>query len=279
MVYQINDLIFIFVVSLLVIASVSDFRKREVPDSVSYVLIAGSAFLVLVYSVENNTLSNLVYMPLSILLIAGFSYFMYRIGQWGGGDVKLLFGLSIVFTSLNLFSNESFIALFINILLFGGVYGLLGTISLGLIKIRKLEKYFKPYDIPFFISMLIAIVLSLVLIPLPLNLFVAIAAFMLFSMRFIFLVANNLMYVKEKVEKLTEGDWLAEFPKDKNGKGIIPERSTGLTPSDIEKLKSSKVKEVLVKLGLPFVPGILFAVVITIIFGNPLLQAFSSLYI
>ena len=144
--------IFIFVLAILTAASISDFKSREVPDSISYILIIGSFLLVLAYSIEYKTISNLLYMPLSILLIAGFSYIMYRIGQWGGGDVKLLFGLSLVFTSLNLFSNTSFVALLINILLFGGVYGLLGTIILGLVKIKKLKKYFKAYDIPFFCS-------------------------------------------------------------------------------------------------------------------------------
>ena len=272
-------LIFIFVVLLLVAASISDFRRREVPDSISYILIAGGLLLSFIYSLAYGTVSNLIYMPFSILLLFGFSYFMYRLGQWGGGDVKLLFGLSMVFTSLNLFSNRSFIALFMNILLFGGVYGLLGTIFVGIVKIKKLKKYFKFYDIPFFIAMFAIIILSFFVIPAPLNIFIDVAAFMLFSMRFVFLVANNLMYVKESVSKLTEGDWLADSPKDKNGKNIVPERNTGLTLSDIKKLKESGAKEVTVKIGLPFVPGILFAVIITIIFGNPLLQILSSLYI
>ncbi len=272
-------LIFIFVVAVLIVASISDFRKREVPDSLSYILIGGSALLVLSYSAIYSTVSNLIYLPLSVLLISGFSYFMYRIGQWGGGDVKLLFGLSLVFTSIGLFSDKSFVALFINILLFGGIYGLFGTIILGLVKIRKLRHYFKPYDIPFLISMIVVIILSAILIPVPLNIFIVIAAFMLFSMRFVLLVANNLMYVKEKVEKLTEGDWLAEAPKDSRNRSIVPERSTGLTLEDIKKLKSSNIKEVMIKIGLPFVPGILLAVIITILFGNPLLQILSSFYI
>lgn len=271
--------IFIFVLALLTAASICDFRRREVPDSISYLLMAGSLLIVLAYSIEYDTILNLVYMPLSILLLAGFAYFMYRMGQWGGGDVKLIFGLSIVFTSVNIFSSNSFIALFMNILLFGGIYGIFGTIIKGLINIKKLKQHFKYYDIPFFVAMLSVFVISFIFIPFPLNIFVEFAAFMMFSIRFIFLVAENLMYITEKVEKLTEGDWLAEPVKDKGGKNIIPERNTGLTPSDIRKLKESGVKEVLIKLGLPFVPGILLATAVTFAFGNPLLQIISSLYI
>ena len=272
-------LIFIFVLSALFIASIEDFRSREVPDFLSYLLIAGGIFLSLLYSLEYMTAANLDYLPISMLLLFGFSYFMYRLGQWGGGDVKLMLGLSFVFTSMNLFSDKSFVALFINILLFGGVYGLLGTIFFGLIKIDKLYRHLESYDIPFFAAMIASIPVSILFVPQPLNFFVAIAAFMLFSIRFVFLVANNLMYVKEPVSKLTEGDWLAESPKDRNGKKIIPERNTGITLSDIRKLSESGVKEVTVKMGLPFVPGIFFATLITIAFGNPLLQIISSAYI
>ncbi|MCL4376507.1 A24 family peptidase [Candidatus Parvarchaeota archaeon] len=277
MVYQMDYLIFIFVLFMLLVASIQDFRNREVPDSISYILIAGTLLLSFIYSIAYSTISNLVYIPISMLLLFGFSYFMYRLGQWGGGDVKLMLGLSFVFTSLNVFSNQSFIALFINILLFGGIYGLVGTVFLGIIKIKKLRKHFKRYDIPFFIASAAVIILSVILIPFPINIFIAVGMFMIFSIRFVFLVANNLMYVQEKVSKITEGDWLAESPKDENGKKIVPERNTGLTNADIQKLKEKGIKEVIIKIGLPFVPGIFFAVLITVLLGNPFLQLFSVL--
>ncbi len=270
-------LIFIFVLLMLLTASIQDFRNREVPDSISYMLIAGTLMLSFIYSIAYNTISNLIYIPLAIFLLFGFSYFMYRLGQWGGGDVKLMLGLSFVFTYLNVFSNKSFIALFINILLFGGIYGLIGTIFLGVIKIKALKKHFKWYDLPFFISSALIIIFSVILIPFPINIFIAAGTFMMFSIRFVFLVANNLMYVEEKVSKLTEGDWLAESPKDENHKKIVPERNTGLTSGDIQKLKEKGIKEVIIKIGLPFVPGIFFAVLITVLLGNPFLQLFSVL--
>ena len=277
MVYQMDYLIFIFVLLMLLIASIQDFRNREVPDSISYILMAGTLLLSFIYSLAYNTISNLIYIPISLLLLFGFSYFMYRLGQWGGGDVKLMLGLSFVFTSLNVFSDKSFIALFINILLFGGIYGLIGTILFGLVKINKLKKHFQRYDVPFFIASAAIIILSVLLVPFPINIFIAVGVFMIFSIRFVFLVANNLMYIQEKVSKLTEGDWLAESPKDSNGKKIVPERSTGLTNADIQKLKEKGIKEVIIKIGLPFVPGIFFAVIITVLLGNPFLQLFSAL--
>ncbi len=262
---------------MLLIASIKDFKNREVPDSISYILIFGGILLSLAYSISYSTISNLIYIPLSVLLLFGFSYFMYVLGQWGGGDVKLMLGLSFVFSSINLFSDKSFIALFINILLFGGVYGLLSTIFLGLVKIKQLKKYFQRYDVPFFIASIAAIILSIFIVPSPINIFIAVGIFMIFSIRFVFLVANNLMYIQEDVSKLTEGDWLAESPKDTDGKKIVPERNTGLTKIDIQKLKEKDIKSVTIKIGLPFVPGIFFAVLITILVGNPFLQLFTIL--
>ena len=98
---------------MLLIASIKDFKNREVPDSISYILIFGGILLSLAYSISYSTISNLIHIPLSVLLLFGFSYFMYVLGQWGGGDVKLMLGLSFVFSSINLFSDKSFIALFI----------------------------------------------------------------------------------------------------------------------------------------------------------------------
>ena len=277
MVYQIDYLIFIFVLLVLLLASIKDFKNREVPDSISYILIFGGLLLSLAYSISYNTISNLVYIPLSVLLLFGFSYFMYVLGQWGGGDVKLMLGLSFVFSSINLFSDKSFVALFINILLFGGVYGLLSTIFLGLVKIKELKKYFQRYDLPFFIASAAAVIISVFIVPFPINIFIAVGVFMIFSIRFVFLVANNLMYIQESVSKLTEGDWLAESPKDADGKKVVPERNTGLTKADILKLKEKDIKSVTIKIGLPFVPGIFFAVLITILLGNPFLQLFTIL--
>ncbi|EEZ92481.1 MAG: hypothetical protein BJBARM4_0963 [Candidatus Parvarchaeum acidiphilum ARMAN-4] len=130
---------------------------------------------------------------------------------------------------------------------------------------------------PFFIASITAIILSIFIVPSPINIFIAVGIFMIFSIRFVFLVANNLMYIQEDVSKLTEGDWLAESPKDTDGKKIVPERNTGLTKIDIQKLKEKDIKSVTIKIGLPFVPGIFFAVLITILVGNPFLQLFTIL--
>lgn len=272
MISYLVSFISIFAIVMMSLASYFDIRTREVPDFISYVMIAGGLLINAAISVTSSTISNLIFLPLAVLLLFGFSYTMYTFGQWGGGDVKLMLGLSMIFTSLSLYSNFSFVALFINMLIFGGLYGIIGTVVYGAIKIKKLSKFLTAYDIPFVIAGASAIIVTVLFMPAPFNFLIAFSAFLLVSMRYIYVIAQNLMFMDTPVGKLTEGDWLADDIKDDSGRIIVRKRPTGLVMSDIRKLKEHKIKAVLVKVGLPFVPGLLFGVAITLLFGNPLLH-------
>ncbi len=266
----------VFLVAMLSVASYSDIKTREVPDFISYMFICGGLLLSLMLAISNHSIENLEFMPLSAALLFGFSYLMYRLGQWAGGDVKLMLGLSFIFTSLSMSSSFSFINLFINILIFGGLYGLFGTIVFGLTKFQHMEKFLRLYDIGLVVGAAVLIFLFIDFLPLPLNYLAAFAAFMLVSMRYIYVVAENLMFVNTHVDKLTEGDWLADDAIDPSGKTIVSRKNTGLEAGDIKKLKESGIKQVLVKIGLPFVPGLLIGTLVTLLFLNPILQLITS---
>ncbi len=264
--------IFAFTIAAMSFASYFDIKTREVPDFISYLLIAGGLSINAVISITSYSVSNLEFIPLSMLLLFGFSYTMYILGQWGGGDVKLMLGLAMVFTAAGFYSHLSFIALFINMLIFGGLYGIVGTVAYGVIKIKKLSKFLGLYDIPLVGAGAAVIVFSAFYLPTPLNFLIAFSAFLLVSMRYIYVVAQNLMFVNTDVNKLTEGDWLADDVKDESGKVVVKRRQTGLLAADIKELKEHGVNTVLVKIGLPFVPGLFLGVIITLFLGNPLFQ-------
>ncbi len=221
--------------------------------------------------IYENNISILFPAPISIGLFFGFPYLMYRFGQWGGGDVKLMTGLGIIFTSLSLSSNLSFINLFINILLFGGIYGLIATLIYGLVKFKRLRRELKFYDIPIIVMAFLFIIFSFVYFKFPYNLFISFIIFLLFAIRYLYLVMDKLMYIEVSTNKLMEGDWLME-DVIKDGKVIVSKRNIGLTKDDIEKLKKEKIEHVMVKIGLPFVPGILVGLLITIFLVNPIIS-------
>ena len=84
-------------------------------------------------------------------------------------------------------------------------------------------------------------------------------------------VENSCMLKYVSPEKLTEGDWIAKDIKI-GGKYIAGPKDLGIEKKQIKKLmelyKKRKVKKVLIKEGIPFVPSFLIAFILTIIFGN-----------
>ena len=268
--------ILVFSLVILFLASYFDIKSREVPDTLSYILIIGGLILQAINAAFFSSFSQIIFMPIATGVLFGFSYAMYRAGQWGGGDVKLMLGLSTVFTSLSISNNSSFISLFINVLIFGGLYGLFGTIALGVIRFKKLIKFLHLYDAAILVSGAVIMYYLLTYLPEPINFLAAFAGVIFLSMRYIYIIAENLMFMNVPVSKLTEGDWLASDVLDSKGDKIIGRRNIGLVEEDIQKLKKAGLKEVLVKTGLPFVPGIFLGALITVILGNPLLSMLLS---
>ncbi len=263
-----------FIIFILSLASAFDIKSREVPDFISYVFLVGAILLILILAIYEDSLQVLEFIPLSFALLFGFAYLMYRLGQWGGGDAKLMLGFSFLFTNISLNSSLSFVNLFINMLLFGGFYGLFAILALGVIKHKEMKKRMKIYDYVLLVAGAIAIILVYFLIVYPLNILISLMVLLLVVIRYIYIVSMELMYRDISVSKLTEGDWLAD-DVIKDGKIVIRRTNIGLTAEDINKLKSEEVKQVRVKIGLPFIPGILLGAIVTIFFLNPVLSLFA----
>jgi hypothetical protein len=71
-------------------------------------------------------------------------------------------------------------------------------------------------------------------------------------------VEQGILLKEYAAGKLTEGDWLAHDVRAR-GKLIAPKRAIGLTKEDIAAIRRAKVRRVLVREGIPFVPSFLFA--------------------
>jgi prepilin signal peptidase PulO-like enzyme (type II secretory pathway) len=80
-------------------------------------------------------------------------------------------------------------------------------------------------------------------------------------------VEESSMIKEIPVGKLTEGDWILKDVVVR-GKKICGPKDLGISLEQISELKKLKVKRVLVKEGLPFVPSFLVAFVITLLFEN-----------
>jgi len=273
----------------LIIASYTDIKTREVPDYLSASVIVAAIGLRFMHSLFNNDWWFFYHGLISFGIFIAIAMVLFYSGQWGGGDAKLLMALGIVFAThptilQNYFSpilNFYFpIILLLNILVIGAIYSLIyGLILAGLHrkdflhdfkKLRDKKNVKKMRYSVFILSG--ALVIAAVFVPdFLLKLVFVTCAFVVFLAIHLWLFAKTIesccMVKNTPVSKLTEGDWIAEDVYHRKKK-ICGPKDLGIEMDQIKLLKKYRIRKVLVKKGIPFVPGMLCAVIFTLIFGN-----------
>lgn len=261
---------------VLIIASINDLKIREVPDYLSYMLLVIAIILRLMWFVADKNLNIIVWAPVSFSLLFLFSYMMYRAGQWGGGDVKVMMGLSVL---LAWFPWEStfpfFVDFFLNSLIVGAFYGLIAVCIIGLLNWNKLREQLLTIDYVILPAIFIAVLIVFKLMPLIFAILTALIIVAVGMFRYFKIIESNFLHKDIDVEKLTEGDWLLHDVR-LAGKNVVKKRDVGLLTEDLKKLvalkRKGKLNKVSIKVGIPFVPAFLMALIITLAFGNILLK-------
>ncbi len=255
----------------LLLASIFDLKTREVPNWLSFSLIAIGLGGRLIFSVISHDFSYLIYGFIGFVVYFAFGMIMYYAKQWGGGDAKLLSGLGSMFGNyqtvvFNPYLHFNFLfELLMNIMIAGSVIGIIYSIILTLQNYSKFKNELGKLDyrlwyfvIGFFVllNLIAYFVLDWIMFVMQFyfGLIVLMAAMFILYMR---IVDKACMIRRIPISKLTEGDWLFE-----NGKIIEA------TNKKIEKLHSDKVKNVVVRYGIPFIPSFFVGFLITIIVGN-----------
>ncbi len=275
---------FLVIVALiwLLFATITDIKKKEVPDWLNYSLVIIGLGSRLIYSLITWDFSYILFGLLGFVVFFVFAHLMYYTKQWGGGDSKLLMGLGAmfgnyepIFNGINLL--PFLVTLLINIFVAGTLYGILYSLFLGVRNWNKFATEFRKRNfmevkiIGLLIFVLIIVIyfvfskdLSYLIILLLLLLFLAFVLLQLIK-----IVEDSSLYKLININQLTEGDWLVNDIA-KNGKIICKVRNIGLTKKDIVALKKAQIKKVLVKEGIPFVPGFLIGFLISIMWGDVL---------
>lgn len=278
------DLLLIIVaLAALIFATITDLKIKEIPDWLSYGLIASGlvirAFHAIIFQEPTYILYGLIALGATFLI----GSFLYHIHQWGGGDAKLLMGLGTIFATKPSYLPESIFPFIVNliiiIILAGAVYGLIWSLVLVIKNFKKFKAEFKrlirshlTHHLQFItlIAALALFILSLFTNSTTKILLIFLAIFIVCYF-YLFIIMKSVehlhFYKKISTEKLVEGDWIAEDIKC-HDKTIIPNRKT-LVKKDIIKIKKSEIKRVLIKDGLPFVPPFLIGTILALVFGNP----------
>ncbi|MBT3416581.1 hypothetical protein HON86_01310 [Candidatus Woesearchaeota archaeon] len=282
------DLIIIAIVLIaLIFAAITDIKTKEVPDWLTYSLITIGLIIFIFRSIQENS-----FMPI-LESLKGFAIFfaigsaMYYSKQWGGGDAKLLMGMGAILNQypeklLNIFSPNLNIyfpfILFINILFFGAIYGLIISIALIIKNKKEFLKKFKIINrnskkIRNALIILTGImIISNMIISNPKQSEYLIYIVAIFPLVFFYLLISmrTIEHISMRkiipVNKLVEGDWINEEIKI-NGKIIYSPKSLGVNKKQIELIKKHK-KTVQVREGIAFVPAFLIGTLISLIWGN-----------
>ncbi len=287
----INIILASVIILALIIGSFTDFKKREVPDWLSYSMVGAGLGLRLLYSALSNDWMFFAFGVAGFALCFGLALLMFYAGQWGGGDSKVIMGLGALigfdFMSFDLMKNSLLFSFFVNMLFVGAVYGVIFGAFLAVKHRKKFGKKFKEilFNKKYAVVLRAALFLSIAsavsaffifdaLIKTAVFVLALVIFLALFLLIFSKAVEQSSMFKEVKPAELTEGDWIVKDIKYK-GKYICGPKDLGIEKKQIKKLvelyKKNKIKKVLIKEGIPFVPAFLLAYLISLIYGNLLL--------
>ncbi|MDO8642196.1 MAG: A24 family peptidase [Candidatus Woesearchaeota archaeon] len=273
----------------LLVASYTDIKTREVPDFVSYGLLFIAIGVRLIFFAGTRDWHYLADGALGFIIFFGIACIMFYAGQWGGGDSKVLMGLGALFgidiaaTLRGTVFDTLAPAFLINTLLAGAGYGLCWTIFLAwknkkpfFAELKKLRTKKMLRIRNALIVLMFLTIAGVALLKQPLERIALIIFFVSTTLLYYFwlcakAVEKACMYKLVPPEKLTEGDWIA-----KNivvaGKHICGPKDLGVSKEQIAKLirlkKQHKIKTILIKEGIPFVPSFLIGFLMTLVWGN-----------
>ena len=271
----------------LIIAAVTDIKTREVPDWLNFSLITAGIGLNLLFTVilhDYKYILNSIAGFLAFLIIA---LIMFYTGQWGGGDSKIIMGIGALIGLDLSFKQTVLIDFIINSLIIGAAYGLLWSSILTIRKwksvtkeARRISKSKKVKASKKVLFLLILILIMFIIFKRdPIIKFFLLGTLVLSIITFylwiyIKAVEKSAMLKLVTPNKLTEGDWIAkDVVVDR--KRICGPKDLGISKTQIKELislyRKKKLKKVLIKEGLPFVPSFLIAFIITLFVGNILL--------
>ncbi len=270
----------------LVPATLHDMRTREVPDLVSYGLVILGVALGLARALMAGSWLPVLRMLAGLGTMALLALLFYYAGQWGGADTKLLIGMGAL---LGLGFGTWDALLFLVLLLLGGaLYGLLFTVHLivrawprfrkGFVALLR-ERAVHRLRIVVVIACFLLFAAILVAPPAARPAFplAAVAVYLLFYVGIVIkAVERSVLTKRYPVGRLTEGDWIVNDVVVK-GKRICGPKDLGISREQIAELRRLKVRSVLVKEGIPFVPSFLLALVLLWLLGPWLAALLAAL--
>ena len=243
-------------------ASVYDLKTREVPNWLTFSLIAGALAYRCFFALEKGESGFFWWGVVGLLVFVVIAHLFYYGKIFAGGDAKLLMGTGVALPYANGEMLLYWGIAFVLFLMFAGaVYSIFYSVFLAIPRWGKLKKIWRMELIEAKLVWLVCAVLfmgSIFLQPGKLILIGGSIFLLILPILYSYLraIERVCMIRNVRVKDLLEGDWLARDVRV--GKKVISASIHGLTQSEIELLRKLK-KKVFIRDGVPFVPAFLFA--------------------
>ncbi len=260
-----HNFLFWLFLSGLVIASYTDIKRREVDNWLTLLLIFASFGFVLFNVIFGNDI--LVFAVLSFIVLFFIMNIFYYGRLWGGGDAQLLFSMFAVFIGASALETLGNILLFvILVLVCGSLWGIFYSGILFFVNFKEARKEFKKRWNKKFTYLILFGVCLLVLSYFEILFITPAILFLIFPILIVFATSVERAFMIKKLsgKDLREGDWL--FRDVRVGNRIVRSNWEGLRENEVRLLRHKK--EVLVRDGVPFVPGFLIAFLVFYFFRD-----------
>lgn len=277
-----------------ILASYFDLKTREIPDSLTILLIVSGLGIRLLYSVYAGGWGLFIDGLFSVVFLGAFGYIMYLTKQWGGGDLLLIAGMGATIGSLPLDVRQLVFArlapwpfaitLLINVLVVGSIYGVLHILWLAASNQKVRSGFLSEAKKTVWQPALLAVTAAGTSSSFP-ALSVSLAIMVLFWPLYrLAKCAESAVFVKDvKFGALREEDWLTEDIKV--GNSVIARASSpGLSGDEVMRIKTfvaggkltgtTRIKE-----GIAFAPAFPLAIAVSVLFGDIVFFAVSRLLI
>ena len=281
--------VFLVVLALiyLVIASLSDLKKREVANWLCFSLLAFGLAYRGFFALLNKDLSFFLFglEGLAFCFVLAFGFYYGRV--FAGGDTKLLIALGPFITIAGSYMQNLYLLIaFVFLLMVGGsVYGIFYSLIISFTCRNFWSKFIKRWkkSSKLFYTYLAASLFFLVL-SIIVYFYLDSSVFFLFPVLF-FLFPLLYVYAKTIEEEcftrnvswkdVTIGDWLVE--KVRIGRKMIYPYWEGLSEEEVKLIRKGK-KNVRIKYGIPFIPSFLIGFILLVVLKEKILDYVSFLF-
>jgi Flp pilus assembly protein protease CpaA len=249
------------------IAGLWDLKTTEIPDEIPTLMAALGLFSWFVYAL---TYGNFV--PLGLSMACGTAFLaigwaLYRFGQWGGGDAKLMAGIGYLvpyFPGISLFP----VWFFVNVFIAGSFYVIIYSVLLGLMNRHALRNFASDVMANWKLVFAVPVVISAAFVALMLYSSAVNAA--LVSAAFI---ATAFVMAFWRYAKVIEKDVFTrtvDAASLRVGDVLVDSKVwDGLSESQLAGLRKSRKKYV-IKEGVRFGPVFFISLMLTMLYGNVL---------